>query len=110
MRHPTRVVALNATCDIEGPFNGRFVFFLRMHFEAFPVAMSEGSHPFPSRTRKLSPPEPMVLHGKPCGRVGRRRAYFERSPLESFIGFEGAFRFCGQRSAPRIRHPRRARR
>src|SRR3954453_14757908 len=29
----------------------------------FPVATSEGFHPFPSRTRKLSPPEPMVLHG-----------------------------------------------
>src|SRR5215475_6257313 len=41
----------------------------------FPVATSEGSHPFPSRTRKLSPPEPMVLRGKPRGRVGRRRVF-----------------------------------
>jgi hypothetical protein len=39
--------------------------------------MSEGSHPFPSRTRKLSPPEPMVLRGKPRGRVGRCRILFE---------------------------------
>jgi len=25
------------------------------------VTMAEGSHPFPFRTRKLSPPAPMVL-------------------------------------------------
>ena len=42
--------------------------------------MSEGSHPFPSRTRKLSPPEPMVLRGKPRGRVGRCRAVPGPSP------------------------------
>ena len=36
----------------------------------FPVAMPEGPHPFPSRTRKLSPPGPMVLQGRLCGRVG----------------------------------------
>ena len=28
-----------------------------------PVTLSEGPHPFPSRTRKLSPLEPMVLRG-----------------------------------------------
>ena len=39
----------------------------------FPVAIAAGSHPFPSRTRKLSPPAPMVLEGRPSGRVGRRR-------------------------------------
>jgi hypothetical protein len=39
--------------------------------------MSEGSHPFPSRTRKLSPPEPMVLRGKPRGRVGRCRIFLK---------------------------------
>src|SRR5712692_4925430 len=44
----------------------------------FSVAISEGSHPFPSRTRKLSPPEPMVLRGKPRGRVGRCRIFFAR--------------------------------
>ena len=38
----------------------------------FPVAIAEGSHPFPYRTRKLSPPAPMVLHCA-CGRVGRCR-------------------------------------
>src|SRR5438552_17445694 len=35
------------------------------------VAMAEGSHFFPFRTEKLSPPAPMVLPGKPGGRVGR---------------------------------------
>ena len=40
---------------------------------AFPVAMAGGKHPFPFRTRKLSPPAPMVLRGRPRGRVGRRR-------------------------------------
>jgi hypothetical protein len=33
----------------------------------FPVAMAEGKHPFPSRTRPLSPPAPMVLHGRHVG-------------------------------------------
>jgi two-component system NtrC family sensor kinase len=42
----------------------------------FSVAMAKELHPFPSRTRKLSPSAPMVLHGKLCGRVGRRRNPF----------------------------------
>ena len=37
------------------------------------VAMAVGSHPFPFRTRKLSPPAPMVLGRRRPGRVGRRR-------------------------------------
>jgi hypothetical protein len=37
------------------------------------VVMAEGKRPVPSRTRKLSPPAPMVLHSLGCGRVGRRR-------------------------------------
>src|SRR5680860_391156 len=37
------------------------------------VAMAAGSHPFPFRTRKLSPPAPMVLGPKGPGRVGRCR-------------------------------------
>ena len=42
----------------------------------FPVVISTRLHPIPSRTRKLSSSEPMVLHGKPCGRVGRCRDFF----------------------------------
>ena len=34
------------------------------------VAIARRSHPFPSRTRKLSSFAPMVLHGRLCGRVG----------------------------------------
>ena len=32
-----------------------------------------GKRPVPFRTRKLSPPAPMVLHPGGCGRVGHRR-------------------------------------
>jgi len=46
------------------------------HFAFFFLAsMPERSHPFPSRTRKLSSPGPMVLQGQPCGRVGRCRGF-----------------------------------
>ena len=44
---------------------------------SIPVAMAEGKHLFPFRTEKLSPPAPMVLHGRLCGRVGRRRESIE---------------------------------
>ena len=44
-------------------------------FHRFPVVIAAKSHPIPSRTRKLSSPAPMVLHGRPCGRVGRRRIF-----------------------------------
>src|SRR6266404_1562467 len=39
----------------------------------FPVVIPRGSHPFPSRTRKLSLAGPMILHGQLCGNVGHRR-------------------------------------
>ena len=38
------------------------------------VMMAEGNHTFPSRTRLLSPPAPMVLGPQGPGRVGRRQA------------------------------------
>src|SRR5687767_1496787 len=40
--------------------------------------LAEGSHPFPYRTRSLSPPARMVLPGRLGGRVRRRQPYFER--------------------------------
>src|SRR6476619_5107446 len=43
------------------------------------VAIAEGSHPVPFRTRKLSPPAPMVLPWRRGGRVGRRRDIFAKS-------------------------------
>ena len=37
--------------------------------------MAKRKHPFPSRTRQLSSSAPMVLLGRPGGRVGRRREH-----------------------------------
>ena len=45
----------------------------------FLVAIPEGPHPIPSRTRSLRPPGPMVLHGTPCGRVGRCQDFFPKA-------------------------------
>lgn len=42
------------------------------------MALPEGPHPIPSRTRKLSPPGPMVLQSYLCGRVGRCRNLFRK--------------------------------
>ena len=47
----------------------------------FPVTMAAGQHPFPFRTRQLSPPAPMVLGGRLPGRVGRRRDISKRRAL-----------------------------
>src|SRR5712691_2478732 len=35
------------------------------------VTIAEGKHPFPSRTRPLSLPAPMILWGQPHGKIGR---------------------------------------
>ena len=37
------------------------------------VIMPEGYHPFPSRTRKLRPPGPMILGAQAPGKVGHRQ-------------------------------------
>jgi hypothetical protein len=46
------------------------------------VTIAERPHPFPSRTRKLSSPAPMVLRGRPLGRVGRCQATVKASRSE----------------------------
>jgi hypothetical protein len=61
----------------------------------FLVAIAEGPHPIPSRTRSLSLPASMVLQGRPCGRVERRQIY---GPL----GNEGAV-FIGSVCARGVR-------
>ena len=33
----------------------------------------QGEHPYPSRTRRLRPERPMVLHWRRCGRAGGRQ-------------------------------------
>src|SRR5215210_8913603 len=43
------------------------------HLHSVSVITAKGKHPAPFRTRKLSLSAPMVLHGGPCGRLGRRR-------------------------------------
>src|SRR5258706_2994802 len=64
--------------------------------------MAEGSHPFPFRTRPLSPPAPMVLSGRPGGRVGRCRDFFRFDTQAS--GFDPeAFRVSGRTTVARDR-------
>ena len=67
------------------------------------VIVAEGSHPFPSRTRKLSPHAPMVL--PTGGRVGRRQAFFCRSEYHQGVPIDkkrqtttvpGAYRIKGR--------------
>ena len=56
--------------------------------DGFLVVMAEGPYPIPSRTRKSSPPAPMVLQGPPCGRVGHRQIYGAdtgRCPPHTFL-------------------------
>ena len=51
---------------------------------SFPVTLAGGKHPFPFRTRQLSPPAPMVLRAQVCGRVGRRRElFFRKRPMRN---------------------------
>jgi hypothetical protein len=54
---------------------------------SFPVVIGEGSHPFPFRTRKLSPLPPMVLHAQVCGRVGHCRGLFPKGPMRKRRAF-----------------------
>ena len=62
----------------------------------FPVVFSRRPHPIPSRTRKLSSSEPMVLHGKPCGRVGRCRDYSVKGPPSAGPFFLGSLVALGK--------------
>src|ERR1700683_278370 len=59
--------------------------------------MAAGKRPVPSRTRKLSPPAPMVLPGGPGGRVGHRRAHSKKLAPDHRSGANFVFRanvFC----------------
>src|SRR5512134_1831612 len=68
-----------------------------------PVTMAEGPHPFPFRTRPLSPPAPMVLSGRPGGRVGRCRD-FSSSSLQAPVRWDRGF-FFGAFPTPVIDSP-----
>jgi hypothetical protein len=82
LQDKVKVAVLTAedTCPLKNDFGS---------FYQFPVVIEAMSHPIPSRTRKLSLSSPMVLHGRPCGRVGRRRIFFE--PLDAN---QGVLFFC----------------
>ena len=55
--------------------------------------MAAGKRPVPFRTRKLSPPAPMVLHSGGCGRVGYRRPnnFMKHPAHRKHPGVRGAF-------------------
>ena len=58
--------------------------FLRdAHYNFFLVAISVGPHPFPFRTRTLSPPEPMILDK---GKVGRCQDFLTPRPVNTVRG------------------------
>src|ERR1044072_4292396 len=58
------------------------------------VVIAEGKRPVSFRTRKLSPPAPMVLHSGGCGRVGRRRTKRDERPAPGNQG--GPCAVCGR--------------
>src|SRR3954454_17195798 len=51
--------------------------------------IARGKHLFPFRTEQLSLSAPMVLGGKPPGRVGRRRFFLRRAALGRLSGVRG---------------------
>ncbi len=55
-------------------------------FHRVTAAIAEGKRPDPFRTRKLSPPAPMVLHSTGCGRVGHRRTHIPENPQPPPVG------------------------
>ena len=58
-------------------------------FKKIPVTMAEGPHPFPFRTRPLSPPALMIL--LTSGKVGCRRV-----KLKAALNFQRGFFCCLQ--------------
>ncbi len=68
--------------------------------QSFPVVISKRFHPIPSRTRKLSSSEPMVLHWRQCGRVGRCRSFLQCPSGCCFAHLEGLFRSMPSVSLP----------
>jgi hypothetical protein len=65
----------------------------RRKSERWSVAIARGSHPFPSRTRQLSPAARMVLPGRPGGRVRRRRPSIRTPPVPFSIRGGGCSAF-----------------
>src|ERR1700729_655914 len=55
-------------------------FDLQFRCTSFLVVLPQGSHPFPSRTRKLSLAGPMILRWKRRGNVGHRQGLDYKGP------------------------------
>src|SRR5712691_2071189 len=74
-----------------GPFLEVLWYNHARHVRSFPATIAEGSHPFPFRTRKLSPPAPMVLRWQRRGRVGHRRDKYQeaRGHAAGFLLYPG---------------------
>ena len=51
-----------------------------------------GTHPFPSRTRRLRPNRPMVLHWRRCGRAGGRQIKKEKLNLPVMRDFKWSWK------------------
>ena len=62
-----------------------------------------GKHPFPSRTRRLRPKRPMVLHWRRCGRAGGCQIKKERNRRSCLIKIERALEseLCWEQSGTR---------
>ena len=76
-------------------------------FHRVTAAIAVGKRPAPFRTRKLSPPAPMVLHPNQCGRVGHRRTQLEMAPEPSVRGPFRISRAAGSVGYSRGRRPER---
>src|SRR5438128_11648103 len=74
-------LAASADSAVGGPWMGRAA----AGGSPVSVAIAEGRHPVPFRTRKLSLPAPMVLPWRRGGRVGRRRDFNEQSRLRAAL-------------------------
>ena len=52
----------------------------------FLASMAAGSHPFPSRTRQLSPPAPMIVGPQGPSKVGRCQIIDSEEPVANAAG------------------------
>ena len=78
-----------------------------------PATITEGKHPIPFRTRKLSPPVPMVLRGQLRGRVGRCRVFYFKQHRDmafpSHRWYDAVLRPAGVIFYLRFKHGKKAR-
>jgi hypothetical protein len=78
---------------------------LQFRCTSFLVVLPQGSHPFPSRTRKLSLAGPMILRWKRRGNVGHRQDLNSKGRNAQSVG--GLFLFFQSFANPLLRDWRR---